>query len=766
MLPCFRERVLNAYRYTVCICLTLFSLFSPLPLFAETFETEIPDVTAEVVELRTSSGVTRLAVRFVNNGTTKAESEHYSVGKIVLVDVKSKQKHMPIKDASGLFVGGPIGDTTLDGGRIYVVLEPSQQVVVWAYFNAISAGTVVSVEVPQMFPFEDVVVTEGSSTLLSAGSARSSPTGVVATLVSVRRADQALQVRLKLAAEPGVEVDLRSPYFMYKDVYLFDPTGKRKYPLLKDSEGLWQASPRDDDIGGGYIIPNWSKPILMSLTFQAPPDAVLKLDLILPDFVPFEAVPIEGLGGATTGGVAATGKTLGLEGALQELAAEVTPEEIRINLSADVLFDFDNAELRSAAESQLNNLLTVVNSRPADRVTIEGHTDVRGEAPYNQALSLQRAGAVRAWLMGHGIAADRITATGAGEARPVRTGATEADHQANRRVEIRIGKSTHASGSGSDTVSCLGADPAIGIPACTRVIALSSPDSQEQINAYAARAKHHTTSEDLERALADTNEALRRDPAHADALHNRALVHYYLGHTAEAMADINKEMAVRPDDAECHATRGRFHAEAGQTDAALKDLDRAIEIDPRHVDALNSRGAIRTMSGQMDPARADFDAVLAIDPQNGDAYSSRGAMYLMTSRFPQALKDLEQAIRLDPANSMALLNRGMTYLFLKQFEPAIADFSRALTLEPGNAHLHYQRAVASYMSGRTTEALADADQTVRSQPGHLQAHQLRATILEATNRLDEAESAHRRVLELDPTNDNSLKALQRLAAAD
>ena len=778
MLPCFKERVLNAYRYTVCICLTLFSLFSPLPLFAETFETEIPDVTAEVVELRTSSGVTRLAVRFVNNGTTKAESEHYSVGKIVLVDVKSKQKHMPIKDASGLFVGGPIGDTTLDGGRIYVVLEPSQQVVVWAYFNAISAGTVVSVEVPQMFPFEDVVVTEGSSTLLSAGSARSSPTGVVATLVSVRRADQALQVRLKLAAEPGVEVDLRSPYFMYKDVYLFDPTGKRKYPLLKDSEGLWQASPRNDDIGGGYIIPNWSKPILMSLTFQAPPDAVLTLDLILPDFVPFEAVPIEGLGGATTGGVAAAGKTLGLEGALLELAAEVTPEEIRINLSADVLFDFDKAELRSAAESQLNNLLTVVNSRPADRVTIEGHTDVRGEAPYNQSLSLRRAGSVRAWLMSHGIAADRITATGAGETRPVRTGDTEADHQANRRVEIRIaqiriaqirieqsGIEQSANASGSDTVSCLGADPAIGIPACTRVIAQSSPASQEQINAYAARAKHHTTSEDLERALADTNEALQRDPVHADALHNRALVHYYLGHTAEAMADINKEMAVRPDDAECHATRGRFHAEAGQTDAALKDLDRAIEIDPRHVDALNSRGAIRTMSGQMDPARADFDAVLAIDPQNGDAYSSRGAMYLMTSRFPQALKDLEQAIRLDPANSMALLNRGMTYLFLKQFEPAIADFSRALTLEPGNAHLHYQRAVASYMSGRTTEALADADQTVRSQPGHLQAHQLRATILEATKRLDEAESAHRQVLKLDPTNNNSQQALQRLAAA-
>jgi len=405
---------------------------------AEPVETEIDGVTAEVAELRTSGGVTRLAVRFINSGTKKAESGHYSVGKIVLVDAKSKQKHLPVKDASGHFIGGPIGDTTLDGGRIYVVLEAGQQGVAWAYFDALPAGTVVSVEVPQMFPFEDVVVTEGPGTLLSAGSAKSTPVGAVATLASAKRADQALQVRLKLAAEPGVKVDLRSPYFMYKDVYLFDPAGKRKYPLLKDSEGLWQASPRSDDMGGGYIIPNWSKPILMSLTFQAPPDEVKAVDLILPDFQPFEGVAIEGLGGAGAGGIAAAGKTLGLEGALKDLQAEVTAEEIKIDLSADVLFDFDKADLKPAAEGKLNHLLTVVNSKPGSRIAIEGHTDVRGDAAYNQALSQRRAESVRTWLIARGVAATRLSATGAGEARPLKTGNTEADHQANRRVEIRI----------------------------------------------------------------------------------------------------------------------------------------------------------------------------------------------------------------------------------------------------------------------------------------------------------------------------------------
>ena len=406
---------------------------------AEPVETEIPNVTAEVAELRTSGGVTRLAVRFINSGTKRAESGFYSVGKIVLVDAKSKQKHLPIKDADGYFIGGPVGDSTLDGGRIRVVLEAGQQGVAWAYFDALPAGTVVSVEVPQMFPFEDVVVTEGPGTLLSAGSARSTPAGAVATLASAKRADQALKVRLKLAAEPGVKVDLRSPYFEYKDVYLFDPAGKRKYPLLKDSEGFCQAQPLTVKLGCGRIIPNWNTPILMSLSFQAPPDSVQTVDLILPDFQPFEGVAIEGLGGAGAGGIAAAGKSLGLEGALKDLQAKVTAEEIKIDLSADVLFDFDKADLKPAAEGKLNHLLTVVNSKPNSRIAIEGHTDVRGDAPYNQALSQRRAESVRSWLVAHGIAAGRISATGAGESRPVRTGTTEADHQANRRVEIRIG---------------------------------------------------------------------------------------------------------------------------------------------------------------------------------------------------------------------------------------------------------------------------------------------------------------------------------------
>jgi hypothetical protein len=63
-----------------------------VPAAAQTppVETEIAGVTADVVELRQSGGVLRLAVRFANGGATLAESARYGLDRIVLVDVKSK----------------------------------------------------------------------------------------------------------------------------------------------------------------------------------------------------------------------------------------------------------------------------------------------------------------------------------------------------------------------------------------------------------------------------------------------------------------------------------------------------------------------------------------------------------------------------------------------------------------------------------------------------------------------------------------------------
>jgi outer membrane protein OmpA-like peptidoglycan-associated protein len=417
----------------------------PLAASAQPVETEQAGVTAELLELRQSGGALRLAVRFANTGTDTANFNAYEVSRLVLVNAKSKKKHLPIKDANGRWIAGPIGDD-IDGGRIQLKIPARQSTVVWAYYEPVTVGDVMNVEVPHVFPFENVPVTEGASKALSSSTAKTTPGGGVATVVSAKRGDQVLNVRLRLTPEKG-QAELLDAYLRFKHVYLFDPVAKRKYPLVKDTQGDFQAAPIQVPGDGGSFIFDWRKTTLVSLTFQAPPDSVKRADLLLPQFLPVEGIAIEGLGGAAEIGIEAAGKVLGLEAAMKELKAEETSTEIKIDLAADVLFDFDKAEIKKQAEPTLRNLATVLKANPGAKVAIEGHTDGKGADAYNQTLSEQRAASVKQWLVANAQAdGGTITTRGWGKTKPVAhnakpDGSDDPDGRAkNRRVEIVVRK--------------------------------------------------------------------------------------------------------------------------------------------------------------------------------------------------------------------------------------------------------------------------------------------------------------------------------------
>ncbi len=73
-----------------------------------------------------------------------------------------------------------------------------------------------------------------------------------------------------------------------------------------------------------------------------------------------------------------------------------------------------------------------------DRMRIEGHTDDRGDAGQNKKLSVERALAMKKWLVAHGVEASRIETAGFGAERPADTNETEAGRANNRRIEIHL----------------------------------------------------------------------------------------------------------------------------------------------------------------------------------------------------------------------------------------------------------------------------------------------------------------------------------------
>lgn len=112
--------------------------------------------------------------------------------------------------------------------------------------------------------------------------------------------------------------------------------------------------------------------------------------------------------------------------------------EIEVQLTNDILFDYNSSALRSASRTTLNDLATNFRQYPDNRINVEGHTDSTGTDSYNQKLSEQRAASVADYLIDRGVAASSLTVYGYGEMRPKSSNDTPEGRQLNRRVEIHI----------------------------------------------------------------------------------------------------------------------------------------------------------------------------------------------------------------------------------------------------------------------------------------------------------------------------------------
>jgi outer membrane protein OmpA-like peptidoglycan-associated protein len=107
-------------------------------------------------------------------------------------------------------------------------------------------------------------------------------------------------------------------------------------------------------------------------------------------------------------------------------------------LEQSYFFDFDKSEVKSEALPLLDHIAKIMNDNPKMKVQIEGHTDSKGSAEYNQGLSERRAKAIKTSLVKRTMVdAGRLNAVGFGESKPIATNDTEAGRAKNRRVDLK-----------------------------------------------------------------------------------------------------------------------------------------------------------------------------------------------------------------------------------------------------------------------------------------------------------------------------------------
>jgi outer membrane protein OmpA-like peptidoglycan-associated protein len=127
--------------------------------------------------------------------------------------------------------------------------------------------------------------------------------------------------------------------------------------------------------------------------------------------------------------------------AFQEVTKDIALNNLSVGTKIvlrNIFFDFDKSTLRPESTNELERLTKLLNDVPTLKIEISGHTDNKGAADYNQRLSESRAKAVVDYLVGKGIAADRLQFKGYGLTQPIAGNDTDEGRQLNRRTEFKV----------------------------------------------------------------------------------------------------------------------------------------------------------------------------------------------------------------------------------------------------------------------------------------------------------------------------------------
>jgi outer membrane protein OmpA-like peptidoglycan-associated protein len=110
-----------------------------------------------------------------------------------------------------------------------------------------------------------------------------------------------------------------------------------------------------------------------------------------------------------------------------------------IDVKGKINFEYDRAVIKPESYPLLDDVaVTLKKHTEFKHIRIEGHTDSRGSEAYNQKLSEKRAEALKTYLVGKGIEADRLSTIGYGESQPIADNKTDAGRAENRRSVFRI----------------------------------------------------------------------------------------------------------------------------------------------------------------------------------------------------------------------------------------------------------------------------------------------------------------------------------------
>jgi tetratricopeptide (TPR) repeat protein len=276
------------------------------------------------------------------------------------------------------------------------------------------------------------------------------------------------------------------------------------------------------------------------------------------------------------------------------------------------------------------------------------------------------------------------------------------------------------------------------IAACSRVIALGELKGASLATVFLNRGAAYRRNRDVDRAIADYNEAIRLNPKFEEAFNLRGVARVDKGEFRLSIDDFAAAIRINPKNFAAYTNRGENYAELGDLDRAIADYSKAIALNPTSAKNFHNRGFAYRRKQDFDRAIADYSEAIRLRPDYPQALYNRAGAYTEKRDLDRAIADYDEAVRLDPTKAMFFNNRAHAHNLKRNFDLAIENYTQAMQIEPKNIDYLGNRGMLYHQKGDFRRAIEDFTELLKLEPKHVKV----SALLEQSRRaLAKAEAA-------------------------
>jgi Flp pilus assembly protein TadD len=256
-----------------------------------------------------------------------------------------------------------------------------------------------------------------------------------------------------------------------------------------------------------------------------------------------------------------------------------------------------------------------------------------------------------------------------------------------------------------------------GRPEVTSVLLSAASDTNELVRAMAVRSLETLTQfgdarvrKVLDTRLSDPVRSVRIDAAWA----LRALIET----NSPAGTDLMNYLRFNADQPSGVLQFGVFHLDRGETDVAMEHFQRAVKWDPNSAPFHHALAIGLSLEGKTDEAVKALRTACELAPENPEYRFKLGLALNEAGKLAEARRALEEAVKLDPQYAQAWYNLGLAHNALGNATLALDALLRAESIDAQSAQIPYARATILARMGRIEEARTAARRALEIQPGH------------------------------------------------